>query len=99
MLTTSYDQAPTDSADPSGACVSGGALQIAKTYKQPTRNATFCNCVKDVFGTSPVAGFASAAGVKQLTNALPDWRQSRGQASSLSTRLHLGKLMVRQLWT
>ena len=45
------------------------------TYVRPTHRTKANNYLFDAYGPYPIVGAASAAGINQLSNAPPEWRQ------------------------
>lgn len=62
----------TDSADAAGIAHST-ALDL--TYQRPTQKTMVSNYVFDAYGPYPLAGAAFTAGINQLSNSPPEWRQ------------------------
>jgi hypothetical protein len=63
---------PGDSSG-TGAIVTPGQPDL--TYVRPTERTKIRNYVFDAYGPYPIAGAAFAAGISQLSNAPPEWRQ------------------------
>jgi hypothetical protein len=45
------------------------------TYVRPTQRTMISNYVFDAFGPYPIAGSAFVAGINQMSNAPPEWKQ------------------------
>jgi hypothetical protein len=50
-------------------------VPIDLTYVRPTEKTKLNNYVFDAYGPYPITGAALAAGINQLSNAPPEWRQ------------------------
>jgi len=66
-----------DSPDPSssGAAASTPPAPQDLTYARPTEATKLHNYIFDAFGPYPVAGAALAAGINQVYNTPPEWKQ------------------------
>ena len=74
MLTRA--QSLTDSGSSSGAVASATATtQLDLTYTRPTQTTKLHNYFFDAFGPYPIVGAAVAAGISQVDNAPPEWKQ------------------------
>ena len=63
-------------ADSSGAVASAPATtQLDLTYTRPTQTTKLHNYFFDAFGPYPIVGAAVAAGISQVDNAPPEWKQ------------------------
>ena len=60
------------SSEPTARAVFG---QLDLAYSRPTQRTMAANYVFDAFGPYPIAGSAIAAGINQLGNAPPEWKQ------------------------
>lgn len=63
------------SEDPSSTVTSASPGRLNLPYLQPTEKAKFRNFVFDVVGPYPVFAAGFAAGIGQLNNTPPEWRQ------------------------
>ena len=52
--------------------------QLGLTYVRPTQATMASNYLFDAFGPYPITGAAFAAGINQISNAPPEWRQGFG---------------------
>jgi hypothetical protein len=68
-------QALADSADSPATLASPLPAQPDLTYVRPTGATKLYNYVFDGFGPYPIAGAAFAAGVNQIYNTPPEWKQ------------------------
>jgi hypothetical protein len=69
-------QSLADSRDSSGTTVASTApAQPDLTYARPTQTTKIHNYLFDAFGPYPIVGAALAAGVNQVYNAPPEWKQ------------------------
>ena len=68
-------QALRDSDDSSGVVPGTTSSQLDLTYVRPTQRTMFANYGFDAFGPYPIVGAGVAAGINQLSNAPPEWKQ------------------------
>ena len=68
-------QALVDSGDSSPTIASTVPAQPDLAYTRPTEQTKLHNYVFDAFGPYPIAGAAFAAGVNQIYNTPPEWKQ------------------------
>jgi hypothetical protein len=68
-------QALHDSGDSSGVVPSTTTGQLDLTYVRPTQRTMIANYGFDAFGPYPIVGAGIAAGINQLSNAPPEWKQ------------------------
>ena len=61
--------------DSSGAVASTTAMQPDQIYIRPTQRTKVNNYIFDAFGPYPVVGAGVAAGINQLSNSPPEWKQ------------------------
>jgi hypothetical protein len=74
-------QSPADSGDPlTKAALPASPLYPPPdpTYARPTEKTKLVNYFFDAYGPFPVVGSAMAAGINQLDNSPPEWRQGAG---------------------
>jgi hypothetical protein len=64
-----------DSEDTSGIVPGTASARLELTYERPTQRTMIANYGFDAFGPYPVVGAGFAAGINQLSNAPPEWRQ------------------------
>ena len=64
-----------ESADTAGVVPSTAFVQPKMTYVRPTQRTMLANYGFDAFGPYPIVGAGVAAGINQLSNAPPEWRQ------------------------
>jgi hypothetical protein len=67
----------TDSAEPSGTVASTPALPDL-TYTRPTQTTKLRNYLFDAFGPYPIVGAGFVAGINQVYNTPPEWKQGAG---------------------
>lgn len=60
---------------PPAAIVATNPVPIEPVYSRPTHRAKVKNYLFDAFGPYPAVGAGLAAGIGQLSNAPPEWRQ------------------------
>ena len=68
-------QALHNSEDSSGIVPSTTSSHLDLTYVRPTQRTMFANYGFDAFGPYPIVGAGFAAGINQLSNAPPEWKQ------------------------
>ena len=68
-------QALRDAGDSSGVVPATTSLQLDPTYERPTQRTMIANYGFDAFGPYPIVGAGFAAGINQLSNAPPEWKQ------------------------
>jgi hypothetical protein len=68
-------QALLSSNDSSGIVPSATSGQLDLTYVRPTQRTMIANYGFDAFGPYPIVGAGIAAGINQLSNAPPEWKQ------------------------
>jgi hypothetical protein len=68
-------QSPRYSGDSSGVAPSTTTGQLDLTYERPTQRTMIANYGFDAFGPYPIVGAGAAAGINQLSNAPPEWKQ------------------------
>jgi len=68
-------QALRNSEDSSGIVPSTTSSHLDLTYVRPTQRTMFANYGFDAFGPYPIVGAGFAAGINQLSNAPPEWKQ------------------------
>jgi hypothetical protein len=64
-----------DSGDSSGIAANTAPAQLDVTYTRPTQTTKLHNYFFDGFGPYPIVGAAVAAGISQVDNAPPEWKQ------------------------
>jgi len=64
-----------DSGDPSVNAASTTSQQVSLAYARPTQRTKVSNYVFDAYGPYPIAGALFAAGINQLSDAPPEWKQ------------------------
>jgi hypothetical protein len=64
-----------DSRDSSGIVATTASTQPDLIYVRPTQKTKLRNYVFDAFGPYPLAGAAFAAGIGQVYNTPPEWKQ------------------------
>ena len=73
-VTANSQSMPYAEDDPSTAA-GANLTQLDLTYVRPTQWTMVDNYFFDAYGPYPAAGAALAAGINQLTNSPPEWRQ------------------------
>ncbi len=68
-------QSLADTADSPGAVASAPTTQLDLAYTRPTQTTKLHNYFFDAFGPYPIVGAAVAAGISQVDNAPPEWKQ------------------------
>jgi hypothetical protein len=68
-------QALADASDPSTTVARTVPARPVVGYTRPTQKIKLHNYLFDAFGPYPIAGVAVAAGVNQVENAPPEWKQ------------------------
>jgi hypothetical protein len=68
-------QSPPDLDDSSGAVASTTSAQPDLPYIRPTQRTKVHNYLFDAFGPYPIVGAALTAGISQVSNGIPDWKQ------------------------
>ena len=68
-------QAVRNTSDSSGVVPATTSLQLDPTYERPTQRTMIANYAFDAFGPYPIVGAGFAAGINQLSNAPPEWKQ------------------------
>ena len=68
-------QSLNNSGDLSGTAVEPVAPRVEPPYLRPTQKTMIVNYAFDAYGPYPVAGAMFAAGINQLGNSPPEWRQ------------------------
>src|SRR5271166_508753 len=71
-------QSVADSGDSSSAAVGAASAPLPQahlTYARPTEKTKLRNYFFDAFGPYPIVGAAFAAGINQLQNTPPEWKQ------------------------
>jgi hypothetical protein len=63
------------SGDSSGTATPVTSDQLDLAYVRPSQKTKIHNYVFDAYGPYPIGGAMFAAGINQLTNAPPEWRQ------------------------
>jgi hypothetical protein len=84
MLAQAQAQALADPGDSSAAIPRTIPAQPDLTYTRPTEKTKLHNYIFDVSGPYPIAGAALAAGVNQIYDTPPEWKQG---AAGYSKRL------------
>ena len=64
-----------DPATPSNTPVSSASTLPDRPYSRPTEATKIKNYVFDAFGPYPIVGGAFAAGITQMNNTPPEWKQ------------------------
>jgi len=64
-----------DPGDSSSIVPSTATGQLDMTYVRPTQRTMLANYGFDAFGPYPIVGAGVAAGINQLSNAPPEWKQ------------------------
>lgn len=72
---TANSQSMSASEGYSGTTTTKVSAPMEATYLRPTDGTKFNNYLFDAYGPYPIAGAALAAGINQLSNAPPEWRQ------------------------
>ena len=67
-----------DLDDSSGAAPSTTSSQPDLPYIRPTQTTKVHNYFFDAFGPNPIVGAALTAGISQVSNGIPDWKQGMG---------------------
>jgi hypothetical protein len=65
-------------ADPPGADAGLVSTHVDLAYERPTQATKLRNYVFDAYRPYPIVGAAMAAGMNQLSNTPPEWRQGAG---------------------
>jgi hypothetical protein len=81
---TAKSQSVSFSDGPISATASPFSEQFDLTYVRPTHRTKAKNYLFDALGPYPIVGASAAAGINQLSNAPPEWRQG---AEAFSKRL------------
>jgi len=68
-------QSLSDLDDSSGAAASTTSTQPDLPYIRPTQTTKVHNYLFDAFGPNPIVGAALTAGISQVSNGIPDWKQ------------------------
>jgi hypothetical protein len=68
-------QAQHNAGDASGIVPATTSAQLDLTYERPTQRTMIANYGFDAFGPYPIVGAGIAAGINQLSNAPPEWKQ------------------------
>jgi hypothetical protein len=68
-------QAMADSVDPSAPVAATLVAAPDLTYVRPTEKTKLYNYVFDAFGPFPLVGAGIAAGINQIDNSPPEWKQ------------------------
>jgi hypothetical protein len=68
-------QSLSESEGPTGTASTLVSEQIELTYVRPTHRTEVNNYLFEAYGPYPIAGAAFTAGINQLSNAPPEWRQ------------------------
>src|SRR5271155_747412 len=68
-------QSLADSANSSIPAVSKPVAQTDLTYTRPTQKTKLHNYVFDMLGPYPIIGAGFAAGINQVYNTPPEWKQ------------------------
>jgi hypothetical protein len=61
--------------EPSGSAVVTASRPLDSGYARPTQSTKIKNYIFDAYGPYPIAGTAFTAGINQLSNAPPEWKQ------------------------
>jgi hypothetical protein len=72
---TTRSQSLLDTEDSSGAVTSITTIQPELPYVRPTQRTKVNNYLFDAFGPYPAVGAGFAAGINQLGNSPPEWKQ------------------------
>jgi hypothetical protein len=64
-----------DPDDSSGTVTSTTSAQTELAYTRPTQTTKVHNYFFDTFGPNPIVGAALTAGISQVSNGIPDWKQ------------------------
>jgi len=72
---TARPQSVLSSGDATGAIAPAPSRRLDLTYVRPTQRIMVSNYAFNAFGPYPIAGSALAAGMNQMSNAPPEWKQ------------------------
>jgi hypothetical protein len=75
LSVTARPQSFSDSESPASTAGTPVSEQLDLTYVPPTHGTKFKNYLFDAYGPYPIVGAAVAAGINQLGNSPPEWRQ------------------------
>jgi len=75
LSVTARSQSMSYSGDSDGATATTISGQLEGKYVRPTHGTKASNYLFDAYGPYPIAGAAFAAGINQLSDSPPEWRQ------------------------